>query len=158
MYFTLWWWTEPSQLRSSHSALPTHSGCPSSRPPPPPSGTPHRPSMLVEMRFGDSTSSAQPTKSPSSSIFAKSLSRSLSDRVFESGRRVGREGEGLVPPVPAFPLQSAPTRANAQEPLPRRTPLLTCHFQGLQILQAGQGTIADSIDHGAWGRGSPVSP
>lgn len=42
--------------------------------------------MLVEMRFGDSTSSAQPTKFLSSSIFAKSLSRSLSDRVFESGK------------------------------------------------------------------------
>lgn len=30
---------------------------------------------------------------------------------------------------------------------------LTCHFQGLQICQAGLGTITDGIDHGTWGGG-----
>lgn len=66
-------------------------------------GAPHRPSMLVEIRFGDRTSKAQPTKSPSSSIFAKSLSRSFSVKVFESEKKVE---EKVVLSVRAFPCLS----------------------------------------------------
>lgn len=115
LYLTLQWETKPSQFRSLHRSLPGHAGCPSTRPLP---EAPHRPSMLVEMRFGDSTSNAQPTKSLSFSIFTKSLSRSLSDRVFESGRRVGREGVRLVLPA-VLPLQFAPAPAHTQEPPPQ---------------------------------------
>lgn len=105
------------------------------------------------MRFGDSTSSAQPTKSPSSFILAKSLSRSLSDRVFESGKRVGREGELLVLPVPASPRPC--TCPGIRSPGVHLG--LTCHFQGLQICQAGQGAITDGVDHGAWESGGATS-
>lgn len=70
---------------------------------------------------------------------------------------MGEKGRGWFP---QFLLSSSSLHPPLNMPrnrLPRSTPGLTCHFQGLQICQAGQGAIADGVDHGAWGRGGPNS-
>lgn len=110
--------------------------------------------MLVEIRFGDRMSKAQPTKSPpSSSIFAKSRSRSFSVKVFESEKKVKKKGAGGSFHS-CFPLCISPALLHIyRNPECSIQHRLTCHFQGLQICQAGQGAVTDCVDHGTLGGG-----
>lgn len=99
-------------------------------------------------------SKAQPTKSPpSSSIFAKSRSRSFSVKVFESEKKVKEKGAGGSFHS-CFPLCISPALlhiyGNPECSIQLR---LTCHFQGLQVCQAGQWAVTDGVDHGTLGGG-----
>lgn len=100
-------------------------------------------------------SKAHPTKSPSSSIFAKSLSRSFSVKVFESEKLKKKKGGGeqlagsfssCFPPPSHLRLCTYPGTPNAE--IQHR---LTCHFQAFKICQAGQRAVTDGVDHGALG-------
>lgn len=70
---------------------------------------------------------------------------------------MGEKGSGWFPRFLLSPSSLHPPLNMPRNRLPRSTPGLTCHLQGLQICQAGQGAIADGVDHGAWGSGGPNS-